>query len=356
MELRSYFGMISAAMSLLALPGLASGQEAPELPSPPAPGIPGGLPQPPGFAEFQQQPFPGGPPQLGPRGFGGPGQAPGGPGFGQGPFQPPGPPMSPEMARKTASIMALRRIHGLRLSAENIRATIPILKRLHEAEKEMAAASTRALDEELQALLSAGPDSNVPGDSGDKMRRASQRFRDASEDSWSSLAREIGEEKAGGIQSLLMGAGPGPMGPMPPFGPGGPGGGFGPPGGRGFGEPGGARPPEAPGIGPGRRGLPGQPGVQGRRQPDGAGAPEPPRFPRAEDPQPAGRQVQPGRPGARFGPEGGVPGQGPRGIGQGPGGGIGPGLGGPMWPMGGPRLSLADLIDLLSQKLAAMGR
>src|SRR2546421_8605152 len=99
-----------------------------------------GAPPPP-FKKQEGQPGqfrPGDPGQFRP---GGPGPF-GNPQFGQPPM---GMPMQPELAKRTAAIMALRHINGLRLTGEDLRKTIPILKHLHESESALLAASTRAL-------------------------------------------------------------------------------------------------------------------------------------------------------------------------------------------------------------------
>ena len=335
---------------------------------------------------FQGQPqgFPQG-------GFGGPGAGgfgPGGPGPGfqqmpMMPFQ-----QMPEMAKKMASIMALRQMMGMRLTANDIAAALPILRSMREAEKALEAKSSQLLDEEKRFLLTASPENPPQVDIGEKMARANEEFRQKQEKAWDSLSAAIGREKTMGIRSLLGQGGPGPgmMGPGrfngPPGGLGGPGpgagpGGFGgpPPGQAGFGN------PNGPGFPGGQPPQPGQPGVGiGRRQ-GGQGNFANRGGGRAQGG--GGRQFdgsgrlggqQPGQPGQFPGgpPQGGFgggggqfpggppgqPGQGP-GIGPGGGGpfggqGPGPGMMGPGMGFGGPRVGLSELIDLLEQKLAAM--
>jgi len=269
----------------------------------------------------------------------------------------------PEMAKKTAAIMALRQIHQLRFTADDIKAALPILKQMRDAEKTLESQSNEALDEEKKALLAARPDEPAPPGSGDKMEAAHRKFGEAHQKGWEALHRAIGDEKAGGLQGILGGGMMGPQG-FPPgagFGPGGPGG---PqpgqprpgPGARNFapqGEFGAQGDPELPGIpAPQSSQLP-NPGAfappQGVRSP----AVEAPAFPgdgeNLQVPAPPNRynrqkQFAPG------GPQGQRPGQ-QRFRGNDPFGGPMPGR-----PFNMPHISLAELIDLLTQKQAAMGK
>ena len=348
MELRSHFRLIGPALLLVvSVPVFAQDQ----LPIGPPPGE---------GPEFGQQ-----------RQFGGP---PGGGFPQQGPMFGMNAPM-PEMAKKMVAIMALREILELRLTAKDISASIPHLRELRDAEKALQTKSEQILEEEKRALLAAGPDTSPPPPVGDKMQQAAERFRDQQARAWDSVANAIGREKAGGLRGLTEPGGGLQPGQYPP--PGNPGGGqrFGPGTGR---RPAGGRGGPGPG-GPGPEGLPqGAPGEPG-------GGPPPPGDPEGRRPgaqggvpgQPQGQpQAAPrggyaggqlggrgfGGPGGQggFGGQQGQPGgrgfggQGGRAGGFGGGqafGGPGPMMG-PM--MGQPRIALADLVDLLEQKLRAM--
>ena len=298
---------------------------------------------------------------------GGPGGAPPPGGFGHQPFAPPPmmgmPPANPELAKKMAAIAALREIHNLRISAAEIGKALPLLKELREAEKTLEAQAGEALEQEKRALLAARPDTQVPPASAERLRAANERYHQQSQRIWESLHKEVGPHIAGGLHRILSGG----MGFGPMFGPGmQPPAGFG--GGPGFG-PGGVRPGVTPPGGDDRPGTPGQPGPGELGPPPGPGFQ--PGAPGRFAPQPPPGQGRPGGRGVGQVPQRpGAPGQPGRGQNQdprfsGPGGTPGPGR--PMMPGPGggmgwqpfspaPRISLAELIDLLEQKRAAMGR
>ncbi|MCX6358673.1 MAG: hypothetical protein NT029_02610 [Armatimonadetes bacterium] len=260
----------------------------------------------------------------------------GGPGMGmrgQGPFMPgqggPGmPPMPPTLAAKTAQVMALRRIVGLKLTRADIAAALPQVKALRAAEKALESTAEKALDEEKKALLAAGPNSAAPRGGGRTMREAADTLRAKHEETWNALAEAIGPAKARGLQQLVGGGGGGFQ--MQP----------GMPGMPGMGGPGGGM-PGMPGAGGGMRPNAGQRGGggQGMRRPGGPGG------------MPGGGMEGPGGPG-------GMPGMGGPGMGPGPMGGGQPGMGNPGGMMGAMpvRISVGELLELLEQKLAAMPR
>ena len=299
-------------------------------------------------------------PSLAQNPTGAPGRPPGG--FGQGgppnsgnfaPMIPPMPMMgaqTPELAKKMAAIAALREIQNLRMTGRDITTVVPLLKELREAEKTLEARAGEVLEQERRALLAAGPETQVPPTSGERLREANDQYRAQSQRVWQSIFQKAGPHIGSGLQRLLQGNMFPPMGPGPGI-PGGFGGGqgFGPgPGAPGFPPPGADVPhgqPGRPGQGevgppPGFPPQPGQPGGFGQNRPRGQGRPG------GQDPfrnvpgAPTGQGVNPP-----------TPGQGPPGA---------PGFGrpapmtgaGPM--MGGARISLAELIELLEQKRAAM--
>ncbi|MBM3493634.1 MAG: hypothetical protein FJX72_04825 [Armatimonadetes bacterium] len=277
--------------------------------------------------------------------FQGPGgqmQAPGFPGM----FQPgqmfqPGHMMQPELAAKTAQIMALREIHSARFTAKDIGVALESLKQMREAEKALQTKSEQVLEGEKRALLAAGPDDDAPRGTGEAMREAAEAHRAKLERLWAKLGDNLNERKVGSLRRLLgemfgpPGMMPGRMQGMPGMGPG--------PGG-----------PGGPGMGPGG---PGGPDRRGGGEPPNDSDEDGSFF--GEAPQPEGQVGAPppgqGRPGGRAAGQGGV--RRPNAPAGGPGF-QGPGMGGPMGmpPMMGmgPRLSLADLVELLEAKLAAM--
>jgi hypothetical protein len=261
-------------------------------------------------------------------------------------------PNPPEITKRMLSIMELRQINGVGLTSRDISTALPTLKTMRDADKALETRSIQILDEEKRALLAAQPDSPPPPDSGQRMQEANEAFRQQMARGWETITTAIGPEKAGGLRNLVEGGGM-----MRPGGPNGPGG------------PGGA--PMPPGAGPGQPGQFGNdigpaPGAQpprlGNRRggADGPGAAAQPgdnaRFtPNAQAPSPGGQVGFGGQDGGQgqFGGRPGQPGQGQGFPGQQRGR---AGQGMPGMGFGGPRISLADLVDLLEQKQAAMRR
>jgi hypothetical protein len=256
-------------------------------------------------------------------------------------------PMDPVLGKLTVRIMALREIHEAGFTAKDVAATTPILKEMRESEKALQTKSEAILEQEAKALLAAGAEDDPPKSSGPAMEEAGKAHQQKMARAWERLTDSIGERKVGCLHRLLGVGGPMPMMPM---------GMPGQPGMHGPANPRGGR-PGVPGAGPG--GPAGPP--QERFGPgDGAG-PGPGLGPLflGEDTQfmPPPEQGQAGPPlmqrGRRAGqgpgtPQGGQPGMFP---GQGPGFVMG---NMPMMQPIGPRLTLAELAELMEQKLAAM--
>jgi hypothetical protein len=112
-------------------------------------------------------------------------------------------PPTPELAKKTVAIMALRGINNLQLSAKDISAALPPLKELRDAEKSLHKLADQALDEEKRALLGIQPGENPPADSGEKMRQEANRYGAVRVKVWDNLAAAVGPEKAGGLFGLM---------------------------------------------------------------------------------------------------------------------------------------------------------
>jgi hypothetical protein len=346
MERKSSVCLTSCTVLLLA-GAVSAGAQAPP-PAQPGQGVPGNF----GQRGQGQQPGPGG--------FGGGGQNrfggnPGGMPMGMMNFMP----SQPEIAKRVQSIMELRQINGIGLTPRDISTALPTLKTMRDADKALETRSIQILDEEKRALLAAQPDSPPPPDSGQRMQEANEAFRQQMARGWETITTAIGPDKAGGLRNLVEGGGM--MRPGGPNGPGGFGGPLTPPGagpaqpGQFGNDPGPA--PGAPGLRPGnRRDAGGGPG---------AGAPQPQqpgdnaRFaPGAQAPSPGGQVGFGGQDGGQgqFGGRPGQPGQGQGFPGQQPGRAGQRMQGMPGMGFGGPRISLADLVDLLEQKQAAMRR
>lgn len=259
--------------------------------------------------------------------------------FGQ-PSRQPGPAGGPAMlydatmGKLTVEIMALRQMLDAGFTAKDVETSLAVLREMAASERALKDASEAALQSEKAALLKAGPDTDIPHASGPALEEAARKHGEKVRALTERLREAIGERKAGCLLNML-GMMPGPI--VPPFAPG------------------------MPGMGPGtpldpRGGMqgpgPGRAPRQGQGSPGGPGRPNEPTL---------GAPSQGfGMPGIPQGP--GTPGFIPQGP-QGPGIGWGPqpGMGMP-WAvappsivqMMGPRLTIAELVDLLEQKLAAM--
>jgi hypothetical protein len=112
-------------------------------------------------------------------------------------------PQSPELAKKTRAIMALREMLAMRLTSRNISVALPILKELCDAEKGMQSRAEQLLEEERRALLAAEPDDPMPPGVGEKMQAEMQRYNEKQARAWENLVEAIGPEKTNGIRRLL---------------------------------------------------------------------------------------------------------------------------------------------------------
>lgn len=215
-----------------------------------------------------------------------------------------------DIGKRLAQVGALRSIVPLRLTVQNIKAAVPILKKIETAENALAVGANKAVDDEFHALLSAKPES-MPASRTPQLRTLLQQYNNQRQSAWAELTKAIGAAKAVGLRRLVE---PGMM----------------------------------MGIEPGMGGGP-QPGVP--EEPDRAGGPsgqpskdgeaQPPDDPQGDQPEPGmqpngARARQHGQPNdsrSRFG------GQRPF-----------------MMGFGGfqPRISITDLIDLLEKRAAAM--
>lgn len=112
-------------------------------------------------------------------------------------------PLSPEMARKTAAILALRSMLQMGLSGPDLEKALASLKEIQAAQQELQKEAGQALEEERQALLAAKPGSQPPPGSGKKLAQATQRFRERQQKVWDELAKAIGPEKTAGVRRLI---------------------------------------------------------------------------------------------------------------------------------------------------------
>jgi len=236
------------------------------------------------------------------------------PGWGPDPGPPmtPGPvdpawmmPHSPELAHKTAEVLALRRIVRMRLTAQQTASALDALRALQRAEKAARSQAEKALDDERRALLSATGDPPPASNSAQRMREVGDALRNAREAAARALDEAIGPENGRALLSLVQGSMPmmptgtaRPRMGVPPGGPGQPGqppfpGNVGAP-------PGGPQPPAGPGMQPGQPSppapQPGQPPAPGRRLGE-LGAGRRPRDGRAGGPMGPMFPGAPGQPG-----------------------------------------------------------
>ena len=278
-------------------------------------------------------------------------------------------PLTPELGKKTMSVMALREMLALHISAKDLQAALPPLKDLHKSERALQTRSEQILEEEKRALLAADPDSVPPLGSEDKLRVAMDDYRTRQNDAWNTIARSIGREKAEGLRHLVEG---GRATLVVPTGRSGYGGGSG--GGFGGGS------ATGPGKGAPPTGGPAQPAPKAF---PGGGTPAPRALPGDDPFAPAENEAAPALPPGSNDPVQAEAGQAPPPAGQGVGrttpaaprasaqprqrsGARTPAPGATMYGGQGvspfttyyapPRLTLIELIDLMEQKLNAMKR
>jgi hypothetical protein len=115
--------------------------------------------------------------------------------------------LTPELARKTTTIMALRRIQQLGLTTKDIQAALPVLKDLQAAQKSLESETSSALDDERRALLAAKPGAALPASSSEKLQKATETYREKQRSSWEALGKAIGNEKANGLRGLISDGG-----------------------------------------------------------------------------------------------------------------------------------------------------
>lgn len=237
------------------------------------------------------------------------------------PFQPP----MPELGKKVAINMALREMLDMGLTARHISAALPALKELLAAEKALKTQAEQLLAAEMQALLKARPDDPMPEEVGEKMQKLMESHHTRQERIWAALGKTIGENRMNRLRGLIGQAGAPPV-------------------------------PQRPGAFPGRPFGGGgvEPGIQPPDEDDSStlNAPLPPNVGRPPDHRRNDVQFVAQQPNPRPQRQRGSP---SLPLPQPP---FMPG--GPMRPgwmhFGQPPLTLAELIDLLEQKLAAMRR
>ncbi|MEP0766028.1 MAG: hypothetical protein HRF45_05730 [Fimbriimonadia bacterium] len=225
------------------------------------------------------------------------------------PGQPMMMPPQPEMAKKVTKLAALREMHRLGMTVEDVEKALSHVRALRDAEARLRAQTEQLLDQEIKALLAARPEDPPLPETAEAMRRLAEEYRRTEAQGWDALSRAIGPLKADGLRRLVTG----PDRRQPDF--------VRP--GEGVTRPPGVPEPiDQPDEGFGM--IPPTPGAhleQGQRQPQG--------------PPPGGQRTLPDGPGV-----------------QGPG--LAPQPGMQFQPLMQPRLTLAELTELLEQKLAAM--
>jgi hypothetical protein len=216
-------------------------------------------------------------------------------------------PLVPELGKKLNQIMVLREMVPLRLTVEDLTTALPALKKLRDSEKALQATVDKLLEQEKKALLLATPDDPPRVEIGQLLQHESAGFRREQQETWAKLTDAIGGQKAGGLRRLCAGAEG--MGP----------------GDRGVPAPGG-RPANRPPTNPGDAGEPGMLPPLVEPQGEGFGPVGPPEIPQKGEPIPPRAQIGATR----------------------------PGMPGAMQPFLPPRVSLAELVELLEMKLAAL--
>lgn len=229
------------------------------------------------------------------------------------PIQPVVMPPQPEMAKKITKLAALREMHRLGMTVEDIEKALSHVRALRDAETRLRTRSEQLLDQEIQALLAARPDDPPMPETADAMRRLAEEYRQTENQTWEALSRAVGPLKSDVLRRLVSGPERRPEGGRPDF--------VRP----GDAAPGPSEGPE--GLGPPEQGMLNPPPVVGMQPGQGQG--------QRQGPPPGGQRTTPAGPGV-----------------QGPG--FAPQPGSQFQPLMQPRLTLSELTELLEQKLAAM--
>jgi hypothetical protein len=113
-------------------------------------------------------------------------------------------PATPELAKKTASILALRRIHALKLTREEIQAVLPHLRALRDGEAALQAMAKQALEDERRALLQARPGDALPAGNVERLSAASAAYQAKESETWRKLDDLLNVSRSRNLLALLQ--------------------------------------------------------------------------------------------------------------------------------------------------------
>lgn len=108
-----------------------------------------------------------------------------------------------KMADRTRRIMVLRQLLTLGFTQADIETALPLLRRLHDLKSPKPMDPEKAMDEEYQALLKAGPKDPLPPNSALKIMDASRYYQEEQTKIWAEMAQRLGKTKSEGLFHLL---------------------------------------------------------------------------------------------------------------------------------------------------------
>lgn len=117
-------------------------------------------------------------------------------------------PPLPDLAREAKAIAALRELQRIGLTDSDIQGALAPLKQLREAEAQLKSEAWRILREERTALLVLRPGDPLPPSSSERLRQAEMAYTKQEKETWSAVGAAIGTEKARQLCRLLGSGGP----------------------------------------------------------------------------------------------------------------------------------------------------
>jgi hypothetical protein len=110
---------------------------------------------------------------------------------------------SQHMLDRLRRVLVLRQLLALGFTSADIAAALPLLRNLRDINTAPPADPDRAIEDEYRALLRANPGDPLPPNSVAKITDAAHYYRDEQAKIWNSLQRRIGARKADGLRTLL---------------------------------------------------------------------------------------------------------------------------------------------------------
>jgi hypothetical protein len=100
-------------------------------------------------------------------------------------------------------ILVLRKLLSLGLRSSDIANALPMLRNLRDINGSPNIDPAAAVEAEYQALLAAEPGAALPESSAYKLTDAAQYYRDVQAKIWGSMSKKIGSSKAEGLRALI---------------------------------------------------------------------------------------------------------------------------------------------------------